>query len=492
MKRQSAKQSLLQILGIFIGGISVLYIYPLDTEMLGFARFIWDTGILFSSVVLLGSDSGLIRFFPRMRLKSGQNFSLPFYSLLLLVGIVFFSIIYMMFGDRILTLLNKNNTEYLVYNNYFFFSIILTSIIMFLNVYCNTLKRIVVPFIASNLIKKITLPLLILASVYGYINTLTFANMLIVTLLLAILLQVVYIYMVTGWRLGKIDWTYIKRNWQPVFNFSFISTFGAIGSNFAFQIDSFMISTLVDYNSNGIYAIAFFIANMVYIPFSALSGIMSPILSENISSKNWPKIDEHYKQGSIIMLTIGIPIFLLGYFCIPDLQNIFPTNKDFQVLGVIVLLIGLTKLFDLATSYNSQILLYSDLYRYNLLLTVLMAIQNIILNYVFIVVFNMGIIGVALASTINLFIFNTAKLVLLYRKYNINPFSQATIFILMLGAFLFGLLWIVPDLSNPYLSVLVKTVFVGIIYTTFVKVFHLSPEVEKYGMELWNKFRIKL
>ncbi|GAA5221450.1 MATE family efflux transporter [Membranihabitans marinus] len=491
VKRQSSKQAILQVFGILIGGISVLYIYPLNTEMLGFARFIWDSGLLMSSFILFGANTGMVKYFPVMNSKSGANFSLPFYSIFLVFGIIMFSVIYYFFGDELLKVLNKNNIAFLEYNGYFFISAILTSIIIFLNYYCNTLKRIVIPFIASNFIKKVALPVLILAFVWGHISKLGFANYLIITLVLAILLQVVYIYRLNSWRIGKVDWDFLGREWKPILTYSLVSMFGIIGTSFAFQIDSFMISTLIGYDSNGIYSIGFFIANMVYLPYMALSTIMSPIISNNISLNNWSKIGEYYKQGGNIMLTIGIPVFLLGYFCVSDLQDIFPSNKDFEVLEIIILLIGLTKLFDLATSFNTQIMVYSDLYKINLKLILVMAVLNVLMNYVFIVFLNMDIVGVALASTISISLFNIVKLVLLNRRFGIHPFTQKTLSLLILAALLFFLLLFIPSAGNPYLSIFLKTLLVGSIYAGIVYLFHLSPEVEKYGMELLNKLKIK-
>lgn len=491
VKRQSFKQVILQIIGIIIGAVSVLFIYPLNTEILGFGRFIWDSGILFSAIVLLGANNGLIRFFPKMKLSDGRNYALPYFSLYLLIGIVLFAGFYFYFGETILLWLNKNNATYLEYNNYLFISVILTAIIIFLNGYCQSLKRIVIPYITSNTLKKVGLPIFILAYVYGYINTQNFANLLIGTLILGIVIQIGYLYLMHPQKVGPIDWQWTRSEWKTISKYAFVSMFGAIGSSFAFKIDSFMISTLVDYNSNGIYAIGFFIANMVYIPYLALAAILSPIISENTTIQNWSKIDEYYKQGGRIMLTLGIPIFLLGYFCIPDLQNLFPSNKDFEVLGIIVLLIGLTKLFDLATSVNSQILVYSDLYVQNLILTIVMGILNIILNYFFILQLGMGIVGVAMASMINIFIFNAVKLLILYRKYKISPFSFQMLGLVLLGGVLFVLLTYFPAITHPYWSILAKGLSVGLIYAVVVKGFNLSPELESYAKELWGKLGMK-
>src|SRR5690606_39529537 len=67
----------------------------------------------------------------------------------------------------------------------------------------------------------------------------------------------------------------------------------------SFRIDSIMITTMIDAESNGTFAIALFIANVIAIPTDAIGQITSPILSQAFQDNNLAHIRMLYKRTSI-------------------------------------------------------------------------------------------------------------------------------------------------------------------------------------------------
>src|SRR6187551_2947549 len=84
IQRQSLKSSLISYIGVGIGIISTLYIYPHALEVIGLFRALFDSSVLIGIVVMMGSSASAIRFFPRYKDDAtGHN---GFLSLLLLVS----------------------------------------------------------------------------------------------------------------------------------------------------------------------------------------------------------------------------------------------------------------------------------------------------------------------------------------------------------------------------------------------------------------------
>ena len=54
IKRQGGKHAILQYLGVGIGAISTLFIYPLNAELYGFAQFLIATAFLFFPLAIVG------------------------------------------------------------------------------------------------------------------------------------------------------------------------------------------------------------------------------------------------------------------------------------------------------------------------------------------------------------------------------------------------------------------------------------------------------
>jgi len=67
IKRQGFKFSIVSFIGVAIGVCSTLFIYPNALEMVGLFRFLFDASVLGTILVLLGSPTSAVRFFPKYR-----------------------------------------------------------------------------------------------------------------------------------------------------------------------------------------------------------------------------------------------------------------------------------------------------------------------------------------------------------------------------------------------------------------------------------------
>jgi O-antigen/teichoic acid export membrane protein len=150
------------------------------------------------------------------------------------------------------------------------------------------------------------------------------------------------------------------------------------------------------------------------------------------------------------------------------------------------------KLLDLIGSVNGQIISYSDLYRFNLLLVVLLAVLNLALNWYFIAVLQWGIVGAAAASLIALGTFNLVKAVFIYLRMGLQPLLPEIVWPVLLSvALLLFWTWVpldFPPLLNIVLrSLLTGAVFVGYLFTTD----HL-PELREFAVKTVRGIRTYL
>jgi hypothetical protein len=122
----------------------------------------------------------------------------------------------------------------------------------------------------------------------------------------------------------------------------------------------------------------------------------------------------------------------------------------FQAQSVFLLL-GITRVIDLGTGVNSQIIATSTYWRFEFLTGVILLAIILPLNYLLTI--ELGLIGPAIANLIAFTIYNAIRFTFLYRKFNMQPFSIKSLFTVLLAAacyiicnFLFGdkfgLLWI--------------------------------------------------
>src|SRR5690606_18650527 len=98
--RQGFYTSLITVLGIVIGYINLLYLYPrfLETEQIGLLRTIQDASILLAPFAQVGLAQTIIRFYPQFSSEPSRGIGFINFVLLLSLGgyliflVVFFSL----------------------------------------------------------------------------------------------------------------------------------------------------------------------------------------------------------------------------------------------------------------------------------------------------------------------------------------------------------------------------------------------------------------
>ena len=66
IQRQGLKGSIVSYIGVGIGALSTLYVYPKALELLGLFRSLYDASILVGIMILMGSSTSSIRFFSKV------------------------------------------------------------------------------------------------------------------------------------------------------------------------------------------------------------------------------------------------------------------------------------------------------------------------------------------------------------------------------------------------------------------------------------------
>jgi len=175
-------------------------------------------------------------------------------------------------------------------------------------------------------------------------------------------------------------------------------------------------------------------------------------------------------------LYICLLLFALIWANIDSIYHFVPNREIYQTGKWVVLIIALGKLVDVAFSLNSEILVFSSYYRFNLVLTVSMSLLLIAANYFLIPV--LGIEGAAVGSAAVMLAYNLVKYSYLKWRLNLDPFSLETLKILVVGILTVAALYLSPALTNPFLSILTTSLLV-------IAVFVGSSALLGVGKEEW-------
>lgn len=258
----------------------------------------------------------------------------------------------------------------------------------------------------------------------------------------------------------------------------------AISSYYTANIDQIMLASLVGLDSNAVYSIAFFIGTMIQIPGRAMNQVSIPIITDGWKRKDLPKLQELYTQTSLNQLIIGGFIFLVVWINIDLLLNFLP--PAYQGARLVIAIVGLGKLFDLATGVNGEILVLSKHSKVTTATFLLLIVVSTVANLLLIPVW--GIAGSAVATALSLILYNTIRMAFLYYQYRLQPFNNNTLKACLLLLAGFGLYYLLPEISNAWLNSLFQTTCITIALCVSVIIFRISPEM----MASYNWARARL
>ena len=479
IQRQGLKHTIISYAGVVIGLLSVIFIYPREEELYGLYTLIFSSAILCTSFFMLGFNIHAVRSFPVFKNdKNGHN---GFLGLLIsggLVGFLLFLISLPLIKYLFLDILFQDSSGRELFESYFYYLIPIVFLFIFNAIflkYISNFHRIVVPNILDQLLIKINLPILILLFIGDYFTTDMFVKGIIFNYLVVFLGLIIYTKSLGQLHL-KTKFDFIKKPLaKEMGENSVFGLLNALGSQIATRIDTLMVAAMVSISAGGVYAIVNVISEVINKPYKGINAIAAPIISKSWNNNDLDEIKKIYQKSSITLLVAGWFIFLGTWLSIDDLFLIMYKSEVMATGKYVILFLGLARLFDLATSVNSFIIIYSKKFRFNFYAILVLAILNIIFNLIFIPKYQ--IVGAAIATFCSLVLFNLAKLIFIWVQFKMQPFTMATLKILIIVAICWGGIYLIPITFHPIVNILLRSILLTILYGGMVLYFNISPDI---------------
>jgi O-antigen/teichoic acid export membrane protein len=466
IRRQGIKNSIVSFFGIALGFISTIYIYPIDLEAKGLMDYLINLGTLFIPYAQLGVISVYNKYFKKLQL-SIASFQL-WVLRRILIQFSIFTVLFFILRIPLAQLLSKSGIDtlglFLTYSYLIPILVLLILIQTFLLTLCVTNRRTAIAELIKNTVQKIYFPLIIILKFTLNFSENTFIFLIVFYYIITIPLLIIY---TKKNNFLRISFRNNEKSGYPVElkkeikTFNLFSLLNDISAQLCFKLDAIMVASIVGFSATGIFSSMVFMANAISIPSNSIMKISNPIVAAYMSEKNYKAVAELYKKVSITSLITGIGMFMLVWFLLDEILSLTKFSEQLKVGKYVFLIMGASKIIDMLTSINSDILIYSKFYKYNLIFVTFLGIGNIFFNILLIPKY--GIEGAALASLIVLGSYNIIKLVFLYKKLNMHPFSSNTVKLFLIGIINAAILYMIPELSisNAYFLLITKAVMVS-------------------------------
>ncbi len=493
--RQSLKASIVTYLGTAIGTFNVIFLYNqfLSQSEVGLiAGALVSIPLIFASFTQLGIPHIAVRFFPHFDDPSNEHRG--FFSFLLispLVGWGLFTLGYVALRGTFNAIYATNSP---LLPQYFYYIIPLTGSFLYMSVlesYARVHLRIVVPAIIRELYLRVANACLILGFGFGYLSFDQLVQGITLSYLVAVIALLLYIKQLKRFY-TRLDFSFLR---QPIFKEMVAYGGWVILAGASFTLIQHVEKIMLPAYTGGLGTTAIFDINsrmglMIAIPRNVIAAISTPLLAQAWKRNDTSQIEDIYKKSSLNLLLIGCFLFLLIWCNLDFIYQIIPRHEVYEAGRWVVLMVGISKIIDMGTGLNSEILINSKYYRYDLLFYVILAVGIVVGNLIFIPLYSYN--GAALASLIALAGYNAIKYFFLWAKMGLQPFEWKTAWIVLLSLVVWYIVSFIPVLGEGdwvawVLNLGVRSTAVGLLFFLAGWALDLSPDLSALIKSKLNK-----
>lgn len=475
--RQSITTTIISYLGVVIGYINLLYLYPkfLSPEEVGLFRTIQDAAILLSPFAQFGLASGIFRFYPQF--VKDQKTSGSFISLMLLLSVIGFSIffiVFKLFETSILAYFEDNALELIHYASLVVWLTLILLITSLMEAYSRSLLKTVVPSLLREVVGRLLLSVFVFLYFLGYLNFQQFIVASTLGYLLCLIILLTYLTKSGDLKLGLEFSVANKLKLPELLKYSLLSFAGTAGLIIIGKVDSIMVSGLLGLAANAVYTTAFYMATVIEIPKRALSQVAMPLIARAFEKKDLKDIETIYQKTAINQFIIGA-LVLIGVWA--NLGNIFqliPKSEIYETGKYVVVIVGFGKLIDMIFGPSSEIIVLSKYYGFNIVLIILLAGSIVFANNLLIPLY--GINGAAIGTALTLIFFNLIKFVFIWATMKMQPFTRGTIKILFITAITAAINLILPEMDNVFFDIVYRSITITLVFGTLALLSKASPD----------------
>ena len=489
IRRQGMKQSVVGFVGVGIGAINTLFVYPycLSKTEFGLIMFLLSVTMLLVPFVYMGTNLLTVRYFPAFRdPDTGHRGMLTLLSTLLAVGLLLLTVVALLFKPIIYGWYAPLEQQYLPW------VLPLVALIAYANLlaqYGSNFLRIVIPSLFNELLVKLVLPALVGAYFFGWLPFDWIIYGLVVMYAFALLGNLWYLHTLGELRYGN-PWRFLREQVALRQEMSVYAGYGIVGSvsdRLATQLDLTMVTSIIDPAAAAVYRIGSLVGNVVEIPRKSMFRIIGPILSDRMDRGDRMEVLKLYQKSSLTLLLAGLLVFGGIWVNVDSLFAIMPNGEEYRAARFVILLLGITNLVNMVTSINDSIIGFSKYFRWRFYFILLLGFLNIAFNYYLIPRY--AIYGAAMATLFTVTLYNFGKTLLIWVKMDLHPFTRETGFAVLIGAVAYLVAAYLPLPDMVWLELVVRSFLFASLFGGMVLAARLSPEVNQLPMIWWKKWR---
>ncbi|MFL5787836.1 MAG: polysaccharide biosynthesis C-terminal domain-containing protein [Flavisolibacter sp.] len=495
------KQSIISSIIVYFGFALGLFNTYLFTREGGFTKeeygltgtFIAIANIMFS-LASFAMPSYIGKFFPyyKAHLDDKKNDQLTWALLLPCIGFLFVIAAGIGFKHILVDKVFNNSPQLLQYYYWIFPFGFGYTVFMVLEAYAWQQRKAVLSNSLREVFFRFLITILIVATTIGIIKS--FDTFIALYSLLYLILSL-FLFVYFG-NIGQLNITLrVSRVTQKFFKkilalVSFVWG-GSLVFNVASVIDTIFIAAVLPNGmaAAGIFIFAQNLSSLMQAPQRAIVSASYGPLSTAWKEKDLATINRIYYRSSINQLIFSCAMFCLIWMNFENGILSFHIQPGFVQSKWIFFFLGITRILDMGTGVNAQIISTSTFWRFDFISGLILLLIMLPLNYE--LTRSLGVVGPAISTLISLTIYNLIRFIYLWRKFNMQPFNIKTLATLVLA---FGIYFIASSMfltQTGFIWIVMKSLVFIVLFGTGVYVLKLSPDVQPVLITIVKRLRLR-
>lgn len=266
---------------------------------------------------------------------------------------------------------------------------------------------------------------------------------------------------------------------------------GSLIFTVSFVFDSLVISSVLDdaLTKLAVYSVAQNISSMIQVPQRGIIAASIAHLSKAWKDKNRELIQRIYERSSINQLIFACGLFSLIILSFTDAVTTFQLKGTYLDAYYVVILLGLAKVIDMGTGVNAQIIATSTYWRFEMISGVILLLVMMPLSYFMTKEFD--IVGAGLANLISIVIYNGIRIIFLWKKFRLFPFTIQSLYTVLLAAACYGLCYFAFINIHGLAGMFLRSIVFILLFTTGGIYLKLSPDIQPVIKTIQKRLGIK-
>jgi O-antigen/teichoic acid export membrane protein len=484
IRRQTIISSVVIYIGFAIGLLNIYFFTkdggPFEASDYGLVSIFMPIATLMMAFASMAMPSYVFKFYPYYHdnLPPRKNDMITWALLVSLSGFILVMLAGWFFKDLVIRKYSQNAPQLVLYYYWIFPMGLGLTIYSILEAYTWSIGKPVLANLSREVLWRVLITILIVLFITRVIDDFDLFIKLYAFTYPAIALALFGYLLLTKkmrftFRVSKVT----RRYLQKILTLCTFVYSGVLIFTISQVFDSIVIASVLKdgIDKAGIFGIAQIMTSIIQAPQRSIISVSIPHLSKAWKDKNMALLQKIYQRSSINLLIFSCGIFLLIALNYKEAVQTFGL-KDAYLQGFSAfILLGLTRVIDMGTGVNTQIIGTSTSWRFELISGAVLLTVMLPLTYLLAKRFD--IMGPALANLISITIYNTIRIAFLWKKFRLFPFTIQSAYTLLLAGACYTVCYFAFINMHGFTGLVIRSTIFILLYGGLLIYFRLSPDI---------------